>query len=151
MGEKKVETSIINTSYAILILITMIVLDYFLGNMLMGFANSQENVLGLIIMIMITFVLFFGTFIIPLLIIQGRPVIPTNMILGIGSLMLGVPAIIIIYQTLGTITDTLLTGELSIIANLFMLVSTIAVGVIIPIFSMTKEEPILEGMLSGGE
>lgn len=142
--------TLVNTAYALLILIIMLFIDYFLGNILMGIGNSYGGILGLTISLMITFVLFFGTFIIPILIITEHPIMPTNMLLGIGSLLIGIPAVVFIFQTVGFVVENFLgTGDYAIIGNLLMLLIIIAVGVIMPIFIMLKPDPVLGQMLGG--
>lgn len=132
-------------AFAFITLLIMLLFDWTWGRHLMSFTDFYTGIEGWILKLMITFTFGFGTIILPLMIFYGHKINPLNIVLGLGALLIGIPSMLFITQIIPIIIEiTGITGELKVIADVFTIFLIIAIGFIMPIFVMLKEEPITE-------
>lgn len=139
-------------AFAIVIFIMMIVIDYTWGNFIFSFADSMTADNPIIIKLMVTITLGFATIILPILVATEKVnPNPLNVVYGIGSMLIAIPAMMMITTLIVPIMDLFLTDATQIlIINLMIVITIIMFGFIAPIFAMLQPENIdLMGMMQG--
>lgn len=125
--------------YAFIFLIVAIVIDVLWGNWIMDFARTISGDQSIIIQLSVTICLAFMTFVIPLLIFTDKILPhPKSMLLGLGSVIIGIPLIMIILAVIVPTADLLLEGTPLMIINMMTFVMIIIAGFGIPIWTMIQ-------------
>lgn len=124
------------------VLLFMIMIDFYWGQFIMSFANGLAGEQAILIKLMITFTLLFGTFVVPILILSGKVnPNPFNLIYGIITMLVGITIVLTILWIIEPIATLLLTGtEYLIIINALMMLAILFFGFINPIYAMIQDD-----------
>lgn len=127
------------------ILIFMLIIDYYWGSFIFAFATGLAGDAAILIKLMVTFTLVFGTFIVPILVFSEKiNPNPLNIIYGIITMLLGITIVMTILWVVAPIADLFLSGLADgaylIIINAMMLLAIIFFGFINPIYAMIQSD-----------
>lgn len=130
--------------FSVLILLIMIMINYTWGNFLMSFAVGTSGEAGIILQLMITIVMLFYTFIVPILIYQGMITNILNIFLGLAGLLIGIPIIVFAINILGLLISTFaFTGDVLVVTTFLNVILIAIFGFVVPLIIALQEETVM--------